>query len=539
MVTNKTYEYGIKYQLYKIDNNRLLMIPSGIEGGLSDGKLFSTGERMIPLFNDIKASKYKYVIDNVFTTDDLEKMYDYSDDTEFLANYFYNDFKDTFYIVKVDEEGKIKKYEFDLNDYEEIDNTLIYQMNKEKPSITLNKDLLNELLTCDSIEEIKVLLKKYKFLVNKFGDYSKETGVTRVHVRDGEVSSFDTIKKIVGVDKDIKINYNKSKAVKEITTTDKEITYNGLVSAIKEKIVGHDESINKLADILFMNFTAEEKEPVESILLVGPTGTGKTATIKVACDYLELPFVHVNTANLVPSGIKGYTIEKAIKDLYDKSNGDLKKAQRGVIFFDEFDKLGRTSLDLKEPIKDILLSISDGAEIPVNLDDIDFIFDSKMTNRIYVGVFQDIYEQQKTMGFGSKNEKVQLLDGEVIRQKIIDKKYYTLEDLSRITTVLLFEELTREEKKRILLTSKLSAYALKKERYKRQFGVELVASDDYIDTLLDRISSLETGMRSVNNIVKNSIYPAEIEILKDKDKEYKKLVLTKNTILDSKKFDLY
>ena len=540
MVTNKTYEYGIKYEVKKIDDERFLLCPISIEGGLSDGKVFSTEDRMIPILNDKKDFKFNQVIDNIFTTEELEKMYDYGEDTEILSNYFYQDFQNIYYLVKVDENGKLNKYEIDLEDYDNVLETTVYQLNKGKPALTLNRDIFNKLNQCETIDEIKVLLLKYRTLLNRFNSYSKEKGITRVQVRDGEIESFDTKKVIIDQDKEIDKDIKLFNCEKNKDSSLEKIDYNELVSAIKEKIVGHDESIAVLADILYMNYTAKDDEEVESVLIVGPTGTGKTATVKAACEYLRLPFVHVNTPNLVPVGIKGPTVERALKDLLDKANGDLNKAQRGVLFFDEFDKLGRASLEIKEPIKDILLSISDGAEIPVNLDDADFIFNSSHTNRLYGGVFEEIYGKQKTMGFGGSVNVQNLFPSEdEIKRKIIEKKYYTAEDLDRITRALAFTELTKDDKKKILLTSKLSAYAKKRARYARQFGIDLIASDDYIDAIIDQTTSFEVGMRSVNNILKKSMSPAEIEILKNKENHYKKLVLTSDTVSDPNKFDLY
>ena len=86
--------------------------------------------------------------------------------------------------------------------------------------------------------------------------------------------------------------------------------------------------------------------------------------------------------------------------------------------------------------------------------------------------------------------------------------------------------------------AKASEFAKKLNRYKRQFGVDLIASEDYIDAILDSISNSASGMRSVNNFVKKSIDPAERELLENENKGYKKLVLTKETVDDPKKFDL-
>lgn len=530
MVTNNTYEYGIKYRLIKIDDIDYFMIPIGIVGGLSDKSIFCTNSGMFPIIVDGNDLKNKVVIDNIFDTEDLEKMYDYFEDTDFLADFFLNDFKDIYYYVSVDDNNIIKKYEIKKDNFKDTQHNMILEMDKEKPSLLLNQDIIDELLACTNIKDTKVILNKYKYLIKSFSFFNKQNKVTRVHIENNKIVSFDTENKIKNISQELDNN--------SIKVTSNNISFRGLKDAIKEKIIGHDEQIDTFAQKLYMNYTAEDQETVESILLVGPTGTGKTETVKAACDYLDLPYVIANSSNLVPQGIKGMSIEKLIKELYLKANEDVLRAQRGVVFLDEFDKIDDSGLDLKAPIKDILLSFTDGADIQIYDDDISFVFNSKMTNKIYAGVFERIMQKNKNLGFGIESKDVVLKDGEDIRQKIIDKNYYTLEEISRINRIIGFNELTREDKKKILLTSKLSEFAKKRARYKRQFNIDLIADEEYIDAILDNISSLATGMRSVNNIVKKSIDEAEKEILENEQKGYKKLILTKSTVLDSKKFDI-
>ena len=123
-------------------------------------------------------------------------------------------------------------------------------------------------------------------------------------------------------------------------------------------------------------------------------------------------------------------------------------------------------------------------------------------------------------------------------RKIIEKKYFTLEELSRISTILAYNELDRETKKQILTGSKLSEYIKKKERYKRQFKLDLIADDSYIDAVLDSLTKEEQGMRSVNNFVKATIDEVEKSILEGNTKEYKQLILTKDTVYNPKLFNL-
>ena len=271
----------------------------------------------------------------------------------------------------------------------------------------------------------------------------------------------------------------------------------------------------------------------------GPAGTGKTETVKAACEYLDIPSFSANAANIVPQGIKGMSIEDIIVGLFERADYDENKAQRGLIFLDEFDKLNESDIDIKSTVKNILLTFTAGGTFPIDNDRYTFQFDSSMTNKVYAGVFQKISEKEKSIGFAetSNTGKVLGTDQEM-REKIIAKGYFTLEELSRISTILGYEDLDRETKRNILLYSKISEFAKKRERYKRQFGVDLIAEDSYLEAILDSISNSATGMRSLNNFVKRTIDSAERYLLEHEKDTYKKLVLTKDTVEDHTKFDL-
>lgn len=538
MVTNSTYEYGIKYRVIKISPNKYLMIPLSLEGGLSDGLVFSTNDDEFKIANEKKDLKNKCVVDNVFLTEDLEEAYELYDDTEILSQYFFLDYKDTVYLVDVLEDNTLKKYAIDLTKFKEKIYDMTYHLDKDVPAITVNEDILNDILAIDDVDKIKLVLKNYKSLLSSFSDFKEKSGVTTVNVRNGHVESFQTVKSISNGNDYVVIN-DKDKSSSNIESYGGvDVSYLGLRKAIKEKVFGHDEEIDTIAQKLYMNYTAEDNEAVESIMIVGPTGTGKTETVKAACDYLGIPFVNANAANLVPQGIKGISIEDILIDLYELSGRDIKKAQRGLVFLDEFDKLNESDLDYKRAIKSILLSFNGGEIIPVRNDDYDFMFNSSMTNKVFAGVFERINNKKKTLGFGVDHSEDLFKNSDEVRQKIIDSGYFSLEELSRINTIIFFNELSREDKKRILLYSKLSIFAKKRERYKRQFGIDLQVSDEYIDAILDSISNSDTGMRSVNNFVKRSIDSAEKTILENEEIRNKSLILTKDTVDNPSKFNL-
>ena len=527
--------YGINYKVVKVKDKKYLLFPVSLVKGECDGYDLVENNHTHKVLSFVSDLKSRYVLDNVYSLDELKTIYDIEEDEEFLSGYFYEDKKDKAVLVEIHPEFEaMKKTEIDLNNKEFTNYGATCLMDKDKPSILLNENLLEELTSTEDIHQMKVLLEKYRNLIGSFKEMNKKEKVTRIYLQNGKVKSVDTLK---SMDQKRTV-VEKSKTPKKEEKISSDISYIGLRNAIKEKVFSHDEEIDTFADKLYMNYTAEEGEGVESILLVGPTGVGKTETVSAACEYLDIPHIEVNASNLVPQGIVGTSMEDIMISLYELAGRDLEKAERGLIFLDEFDKLNSSVLDYKKAIKSILLTFTSGGNFPVRNDDYLFTFHSKMTSKVFAGVFEDIMEKEKKLGFGEENKKETILkDEKEIRERLIKKGYFTKEELSRISTILGYEELTREIKKEIILRSKISEYVKKKNRYKRQFDIDLMLDDSFIDAILDSIETEQAGMRVVNNLLKKSMDFAEKSIL-ESPKKYKTLLLTRDTALNNKNFYL-
>ena len=530
--------YAIKYKVVKLDKENFLLFPISLVVGEEKDDGFATDKEIIPYCFGKADLKNRYVVESIYTEEELRTIYSYEgEDLKFLSEYFYEDLSETIMLINTKEintTGYMMRNIIDLKVIYEEDNNLIYYMDESIPSLVMNEKALDELLNSEDLSEVRLLLQKYRRMLGTLKKYYDSKGVTRISVSDGKL---DYIETKGSIDSSIQSELNKKGESNIVISHD--ISYQGLRDYIKERIFGHEDEIDTFSQKLYMNYTAEEGESIESILFVGPTGTGKTETVRAACSYLGIPMYETNASNIVPQGIKGISIEDVIIGLYENAGCDIKKAQRGLVFLDEFDKLNDSELDIKTAMKNILLTFTAGGSFPVSTDHYNFNFDSKMTNKIYAGVFERISDKQNPMGFAaSKNMIGNLGTDEEIRKKIIDKKYFSQEELTRISTILGYNDLSRATKKRILMESKLSEFANKRDRYKRQFGIELIADDSYIDTILDSLGLKSPGMRSVNNYVKRTINEAEKAILENETKGYKKLVLTKDTALDPKKFDL-
>lgn len=539
---NDEIKYGIKYKVTKLNKDNYLLSPMCLVKGNEDVDGFRTEKETIPYAASKQDLKNRYVADNIFNKDELEFIYKYEGEEELLVDYFYEEHKNVFVIVNTEDENFLSKVDFDFTTIANQSIDAVYCMDKSIPSVILNDKAIAELLNARNKKERDLVLKRYKEQLVSFKNRNLNDKVTRVYVSDGKVEYIETKKEIDQDDINKRIDTILNEEMDKMDSFDideSSISYNGLRKYIKERVYGHDKEIDIFAQKIYMNYTAREGETVESILLVGPTGTGKTETVKAACEYLDLPSYEVNASNIVPQGIKGMSIEDVIIGLYENAGRNVAKAEKGIIFLDEFDKLNDSSLDLKEPVKNILLTFTAGGNFPIDNDRYKFDFNSSRTTKVYAGVFDRISEKIKSLGFNSVLEFSEVLgNDEEIRKKIIDKKYFTLEELSRISTILAFNELDRETKKQIITSSKLSEYIKKKERYKRQFKINLEADDSYIDALLDTLDSDALGMRSINNYLKRTINEVERAILEGEIGEQKSLILTRDTVLDPHKFEL-
>ncbi len=291
-----------------------------------------------------------------------------------------------------------------------------------------------------------------------------------------------------------------------------------------------------------------------NILLLGPTGSGKTLLAKTLAERLKVPFAIADATTLTEAGYVGEDVENVLLKLINAADGDVTAAERGIIFIDEIDKISRKSENTSitrdvsgEGVQQALLKILEGthASVPpqggrkhpnqemIDIDTTNILF---ICGGAFVGL-EKIIEQRlssSSIGFGAtgtkrtEEERMELLNqctsDDLVKFGLIP------EIIGRLPMTCALKELDRDDLRRILKEPK---NAITKQ-FQASFAiddVDLSFDDEAIDEIADIAIKNKTGARGLRAIVEQILLDIMFEIPSIPGK--KKLVITKN-IVDQK-----
>jgi len=261
------------------------------------------------------------------------------------------------------------------------------------------------------------------------------------------------------------------------------------------------------------------------LMIVGPTGSGKTFMVQKASEFIDSIFLHVDTSSMVPEGIKGYSINSLIKDLIFLAGRNMRKASRAVVFLDEMDKLfldEDSDLNYSKRVTSQLLRLLEGSTFKVydgasgEKESIDF--DTKNVQFILGGAFQSILDekQKKKSVMGFMNELT-----ETPSQKITLEDLYKAEVpkelLGRMNTIVNLHPLKEDDYYKILTQSESSP--LKEFINKINFHGDTVdINDETLQKVSKAAAESELGVRAIKQTLKNMFSDA---LFSAADGEYK------------------
>lgn len=303
------------------------------------------------------------------------------------------------------------------------------------------------------------------------------------------------------------------------------LTPSAIVRYLDQFVIGQDDAKKVLSVVVYSHYKKLAYMQAQAagqgvglgksnVLLVGPTGTGKTLLCETLSRAISVPFVSADATSLAQTQYVNEEIDAILLRLVDKAGGDLARAQRGIVFVDEIDKLkareGEARGTSGDNVQHAMLKIMEGSLVKLPggqvIDTTNILF---ICGGAFVGI-EDIVADSHNYGFISMSDKSsqKILDRLNARVKPTDLIQFGLipEFTGRLPVVATLKPLTRELLVRIMTEPRNSIYQQFRELLKGE-GVELAIEPRVFEEIASLAVEYQVGARSLRGIFEEMITP--------------------------------
>ena len=311
------------------------------------------------------------------------------------------------------------------------------------------------------------------------------------------------------------------------------------------KRIAHEEEVKKDDDVEIQK---------SNILLLGPTGCGKTLLAKTLAKILNVPFAIADATTLTEAGYVGEDVENILLKLIQAADGDIQKAEKGIIYIDEIDKITRKSENPSitrdvsgEGVQQALLKIIEGtiASVPpqggrkhpnqeliqINTENILFI-----CGGAFEGLENIIKDRtgKKAIGFGTKIESQKEVNRYEIFKELLPQDLLKFglipEFIGRLPIIATLQDLDKEALIKITTEPKNSLV----KQYQKLLeidGVELEFTQEALEAIVDKAIERKTGARGLRSIIEEIMRDIMFDV--PSKPNIKKCIITKETVLSN------